>query len=457
MSLPPGWKVLKVRDVGDAVLGRQRSPKDHSGTHMRPYLRVANVFDSRIDTTDVKQMNFTPQEFATFELRPGDILLNEGQSKELVGRSAIYRDEVPGACFQNTLIRFRPRPELATPEFAQLQFKHFQQSGAFQAISTWTTSIAHLGLGRFKDMDFPLPDLHEQHRLVARIEELTARSKNAREALQAIPPLLEKFRQSVLAAAFRGDLTAEWRRQNPDVEPASALLERNVRERREAWAAANRRGYGVDGAAYASPGLPDSWTRCSLVSLVNATRGITYGVIQTGLEKENGVPCVRAGDIKNFRVDLPRLKAICPALSAEYPRTLLRGGEILLSIRGTVGHTVVVNSDLIGANVSREVAVIPLLPGCDARFICYLLACPDVQKRLRSKVKGVAQSGINLEDVRQLCVPLAPLQEQRAVCDLVDLLLERVATLAGGCKHVDGRLSELTASVLNKAFSGQLT
>ena len=82
---------------------------------------------------------------------------------------------------------------------------------------------------------FPLPPLNEQRRIVAKLEALLARSRKAREALDAVPALLERFRQSVLAAAFRGDLTADWRAQNPDVEPASKLLERIRAERRRRW------------------------------------------------------------------------------------------------------------------------------------------------------------------------------------------------------------------------------
>src|SRR5437773_7606503 len=62
--------------------------------HMRPYLRVANVYEDRLDLRDVKQMNFTPEEFATYALRSGDILLNEGQSPELVGRSEEHTSEL---------------------------------------------------------------------------------------------------------------------------------------------------------------------------------------------------------------------------------------------------------------------------------------------------------------------------------------------------------------------------
>jgi type I restriction enzyme S subunit len=138
-TLPKGWIWTRVDNLGDVQLGRQRAPKHHQGTHMRPYLRVANVFEDYIDTSDVLSMNFTPEEFRTYELHYGDILLNEGQSLELVGRSAIYKSEVPGACFQNTLVRFRPS-KLMSSEFPQYVFLYYLHSGKFQKIAKWTTS-----------------------------------------------------------------------------------------------------------------------------------------------------------------------------------------------------------------------------------------------------------------------------------------------------------------------------
>jgi type I restriction enzyme, S subunit len=153
-ELPEGWMWATVEQVGHVQLGRQRAPKYHHGVHMRPYLRVANVFEDRIDTTDILHMNFTPEEFRTYSLQHGDILLNEGQSLELVGRPAMYRDEVPGACFQNTLVRFRPSQGL-TSEFALCVFRSYLHNGRFQRIAKWTTNIAHLGAGRFAEVEFP--------------------------------------------------------------------------------------------------------------------------------------------------------------------------------------------------------------------------------------------------------------------------------------------------------------
>ncbi len=88
---------------------------------------------------------------------------------------------------------------------------------------------------RAKQKEVPLPPLNEQKRIVAKLEALRGHSSRARAALEAVEPLLERFRQSVLAAAFRGDLTRKWREQHPDVEPAEVLLERIRAERKARW------------------------------------------------------------------------------------------------------------------------------------------------------------------------------------------------------------------------------
>src|SRR5262249_5137633 len=105
--VPSGWRFAKVRDLGEIQLGRQRSPSTENGANMVPYLRVANVYDGWIDYSDILQMHFSTTEQQKYALRRGDILLNEGQSLELVGRSAIYDGPDDHYCFQNTLVRFR--------------------------------------------------------------------------------------------------------------------------------------------------------------------------------------------------------------------------------------------------------------------------------------------------------------------------------------------------------------
>jgi type I restriction enzyme S subunit len=170
---------IPVGQAGAVLMGRQRSPKYESGPSMRPYLRVANVYDGYIDTKDIKKMQFSDTEFRHYCLQSGDILLNEGQSRELVGRSAIFYDEIPGACFQNTLIRFRPSEELLS-DYAQSYFRYCLYTGLFIANAKQTTSIAHLGVQRFANMLMPVPSRDCQAAFISVVSSLDSQLHSAR-------------------------------------------------------------------------------------------------------------------------------------------------------------------------------------------------------------------------------------------------------------------------------------
>lgn len=176
------WRTVRIGDWGEVRGGRQRSPHLTSG-QIRPYLRVANVFDGFIDTTDVLGMLFTDDEFATYELEPGDILLNEGQSSDLVGRSAIY--EGPGGrfAFQNTLVRFRAGPD-CDPVFAHELFRQLWHDGVFERISKKTTSIAHLGVNRFADLTVRVPSLETQQRIAVALRAFGRAERNMNALLE---------------------------------------------------------------------------------------------------------------------------------------------------------------------------------------------------------------------------------------------------------------------------------
>jgi len=197
---PQRWTWIRVSEAGDVKLGRQRSPKDHHGKNMVPYLRVANVHEDRLALVDVLEMNFTPEEQKTFALEPDDILLNEGQSYELVGRPAMYRGEISGiCCFQNTLIRFRSYSNVV-PEYALIVFRNYLHNGRFRAHAQQTTNIAHLSAGRLKEIEFPLPPLAEQHRIVAKVDQLMALCDDLEAKLKLSDERGQKLMKAVVEA-----------------------------------------------------------------------------------------------------------------------------------------------------------------------------------------------------------------------------------------------------------------
>jgi type I restriction enzyme S subunit len=157
--LPDGWSAATFGSIGKVQAGRQRAPSFTRGT-VRPYLRVANVFDGFIDTSDVLEMPFTEREYSNYQLLEGDILLNEGQSLELVGRAARYHGEPADCCFQNTLVRFRAHGVEA--DYAYTLIRTMYAAGRFTEIASRTTSVAHLGVSRFAALIAPIPPLKFQ-------------------------------------------------------------------------------------------------------------------------------------------------------------------------------------------------------------------------------------------------------------------------------------------------------
>lgn len=222
---PQHWRMETVGGAGTVGLGLQRSPKRHRGPRMRRYLRVANVFEDRIDDRDVMSMDMTDAEWERFRLRDGDVLLNEGQSPELLGRPAMYRGDPPDVAFTNSLIRFQANNDV-DPEWALLVFRSHMHNRRFMRESQITTNIAHLAAGRFKTVEFPIPPHDEQRaRVTAARVQLEACARFRSEVVDA-NNRAASLRRSILAAAFAGQLVP----QDSDEEPASVLLER-IRDR----------------------------------------------------------------------------------------------------------------------------------------------------------------------------------------------------------------------------------
>jgi type I restriction enzyme S subunit len=166
------WEMRRVDERGSVLAGKALAVK--APGPLRPYLRTKNVLDGSIELSDVLTMPMTDAEFSRFEILDGDVLLNEGQSLELVGRASIYRGEFRERCaMQNQLLRFRAFP-VTCAEFAAQYFRKCQKDGTFANIATKTTSVAHLGSSRFSALELAWPSLSEQHRIAFCLSNLDA-------------------------------------------------------------------------------------------------------------------------------------------------------------------------------------------------------------------------------------------------------------------------------------------
>jgi type I restriction enzyme, S subunit len=253
-----------------------------------------------------------------------------------------------------------------------------------------------------------------------------------------LPPLLEQQRVvAMLDEAFAG------------IDAAVAHAEKNLKNAREVFDSY------LNGVVEKAKERTNSK---AIVEYCREGRAITYGVIKLGEHHPDGVPCLRTSNVRWLNIDTEGMKRISQALSQEYARTVLEGGEVLVNVRGTLGGVAVVPSDMAGWNISREVAVVPCNEeNINADYLAFCIGAKSSQDWLTGVLKGAAYTGINLEDLRTLEVPALAMDEQIEVKNSLTNVLDGCRELETIYQQKLDALAELKQSILQKAFSGELT
>lgn len=168
---------------------------------------------------------------------------------------------------------------------------------------------------------------------------------------------------------------------------------------------------------------PADWTAAALEDIVDRSRPIVYGILMPGADVESGVPVVKVKDIKNDAIAEDSLLRTDPRIDQEYRRSRLSGGDLLFTIRGTVGRMAFVPASLSNANITQDTARIAI-SGANPRFVRHYLALPGPQEFIDLHTLGLAVKGINLRDVRRIPVRLPPRAEQDALTEILDTVDE---------------------------------
>ena len=355
------------------------------------------------------------------EVHEGDILLTCAGPRIRCGVPCLVRTTRPKLIISGKMYRMRAMEPYVNSRFVEAMLRAPVTQDAIDGIKTgMSESGMNLTHARFAKLEIPVPPSKEQKRIADKLDAVLARVDACRDRLDRIPTILKRFRQSVVSTATDGLLTSDWRMRN----------------------------YGSTDRII---------TTTTLVEQCIQDRVITYGVIKLGDETPQGVPCLRTSNVRWLRIDTEGMKRIAPALSNEYSRTILKGGEVLVNVRGTLGGVAVATSDMIGWNVSREVAVVPIDQSkINPQFLALWIGAERSQGWLRGVEKGVAYTGINIEDLRTLPLEFPKLEEQAEIVRRVESLFAYADRLEARYAAASAQVEKLTPATLAKAFRGEL-
>ena len=158
---------------------------------------------------------------------------------------------------------------------------------------------------------------------------------------------------------------------------------------------------------------PMNWEKKKLKDIVTEDCTISYGIVQTGEEQKEGIPVFRPVDIVNHTPKVEELKKTTEFISDRYKKTLLKGHELLITVRANIADTFIVDKEFMGCNVGR--GIVPIRTQEDImrlEFLKCLIDNKHLNDILKSKAKGITLIQLNMEDLRnvELIVPPIDLQ-----------------------------------------------
>ncbi len=439
-ELPEGWEWGALGDCLTLINGRayKREEMIDSGT---PILRIQNL--NKGDKWYYSDLELNPDKYCD----KGDLLYAWSATFGPYiwwGKKCIYHYHIW---------------KVVTSDIIDKKFAFYLLQEITEEIKKAAHGVAmpHMTKSGMESWSVPLPPLNEQRRIVEKIEALTARSRKARAALDEIPALLDQFRQSVLAAAFRGDLTTDWRAQNPDAEPAEALLER-IRAEREEKATSTRdksRLY-KDWEDLETPSsfkVLDTWLKCSVGHIGNVCNGSTPS------RKEDNywggsIPWVSSGEVQNNIIFSTREK-ITEAGFKNSSGRILPVETVLIAMIGegkTRGQTAILR---IQATINQNIAAVVLDHGLlSSQYLWHWFRYKYSETRRVGS--GSGPQALNCQRVREMPFILPPLAEQKVIVERIDSLLGLTKNLEAQRQTTEEDLDHLDQSILAKAFRGEL-
>ncbi len=469
-KLPDGWVDASLNDLGEWKGGGtpSKSNKSFWTGGIIPWVSPKDMKRFYLDDADDKITKDAVKN-SSAQLFPADSVLVVTRSGILERTLPVAINRVPVATNQDlkTLIPAMGIDSRYVAYFLKGSDQHFREECAKDG-----TTVASIDLPKLKTYKCDLAPLAEQRRIVAKIEALQERSRKAREALAEVGPLLEQFRQSLLAAAFRGDLTADWRAANPNVEPASELLNRIRQQRRQKWEQSELAKYEAKGkqpqngwhGKYKEPApttatesfkLPTGWCWTEIESVSDWVKDGTHWPPKT---TTHGIPFIGIRNVIDGRIDWTTIdkwvsEETHAGLTANFPH---RPGDVLYTAVGATFGRAFPIEDNRKFIFQRHIAHIRPFAGINADYIIYALNSPNGFSQAKQVARGAAQPTVTLGDLKRIRIPLCSNEEQEA---MIKRIVNALSTIAGICEAVaesKSALTQLDQSILAKAFRGEL-
>jgi type I restriction enzyme S subunit len=399
------WPETALREVlADAAPGFACGDDVEDGVFQ---FRMNNITtEGQLDLSKRRRVPRDYRNIDRFLVQPGDVLFNATNSPELVGKTAFFPGLEEPAVFSNHFLRLRPSEGQADGRYLTRWLNLQFQQGRFKAMCRQWVNQATVGRDALLSLRVPLPSLPEQRRIAEILDEADALRTKRRAALAQ----LDTLTQSIFLDMFGDPAAHGWRTTTISHVASDA-----------------------DGAIRTGP------FGSQLLHEEFTDDGIAVLGIDNAVENE-------------FRWGQRRY--ISEAKYRQLSRYTVRPGDVLITIMGTCGRCAIVPDDIPTAINTKHLCCITLdRTKCLPAFLhAYFLGHPIARRYLAQKAKGAIMEGLNMGIIKEMPIPLAPIDLQ---VEFVERLTQVGANKAAQ-RRSEANLEALFGSLQHRAFRGEL-
>ena len=417
-DIPTNWEIKKLKYLGDAIIGLTYSPDDVVGEDDGILvLRSSNIQSRKLVFDDnVYVSRLIPSKLM---VKTGDILIcARNGSRALIGKNAVIDESAEGSSFGAFMSVFRSQHNgFLSKVFNSTLFD-------FQAGTFLTSTINQLTTGNLNSFEVPFPPEAERSKIIAFLDYETARIDQMIAKQQQLIELLKEKRQAVISHAVTKGL-------NPNAPMKDSGVE---------WLGQ----------------VPEHWVVARLKQVIESGSSISYGIVQPGDALDAGIPFIQTTNISQGNLALAALPKTSESIEKDYPRSRLKGGEVILGIRASIGAAYVVPEELKGVNLSRGVARIQPGKLITSEFLVCFFKTNAVETYWGLSKQGSTFSEVSIETVRELNVVLPPEKEQQEICYFVDSISSKFKNIVDSAELQNKLLMERRTALISAAVTGKI-
>ncbi|ASM95445.1 restriction endonuclease subunit S [Vibrio vulnificus] len=482
-DIPSGWSWERLGNVGETNIGLTYSPKDAGETGI-PVLRSANIQRGKIDLSDLVRVQKEVKDSVLVEI--GDLLIcARNGSKALVGKTAQICELKEPMAFGAFMAIFRS----CINDYIEVFLNSPVYRKNLEGVST--TTINQITQSNLRSTICPIPPVEEQHRIVAKVDELMALcdqlEQQTEASLDAHQVLVETLLATLTNSQDATELMANWARisehfdtlftteqsidqlkqtilqlavmgklvpQDPNDEPAAILLERIAEEKAQLVKEKKikKQKALLPIAEDEKPfELPKGWEWCRVndISLFTTSGSRDWAKYYS----ESGALFVTMGNLSRGSYDLrmDNLRYVKPPIDGEGSRTKLEPHDLLISITGDVGNLGRIPEGFGEAYINQHTCLLRFMPECRDKFFPELMRSPFAKLQFDAPQRGIKNS-FRLSDVGEMVIPLPPKEERTRITQKVDNMMSLCDQLKQRLRDSQQTQLQLTDAIVEQAL-----